>query len=180
MKASFQGTPFRRLLAYGRPHRRVIRKASLFSVLNKIFDLAPPALIGAAVDIVIERENSLIAKFGYSDGWTQLLILTFLTLVIWGLESLFEYKQSVAWRNLAQTVQHEMRLDLYGHVQEMELAFFEDRSTGGLMSVMNDDGEVAQRRPREGEGGSERDQTSENSLVISISSENPEESVISL
>jgi ATP-binding cassette subfamily B protein len=111
----------------------------LFSVLNKIFDLAPPALIGAAVDIVIERENSLIAKFGYSDGWTQLLILTFLTLVIWGLESLFEYKQSVAWRNLAQTVQHEMRLDLYGHVQEMELAFFEDRSTGGLMSVMNDD-----------------------------------------
>ena len=111
----------------------------MFSVLNKIFDLAPPALIGAAVDIVIERENSLIAKFGYSDGWTQLLILTFLTLVIWGLESLFEYKQSIAWRNLAQTVQHEVRLDVYGHVQEMELAFFEDRSTGGLMSVMNDD-----------------------------------------
>ena len=43
------------------------------------------------------------------------------------------------WRNLAQTVQHEMRVEAYEHVQSLELAYFEDRSTGGLMSVLNDD-----------------------------------------
>ena len=45
----------------------------------------------------------------------------------------------VVWRNLAQTVEHEARMDAYAHVQELELGYFEDQSTGGLMSVLNDD-----------------------------------------
>jgi ATP-binding cassette subfamily B protein len=36
-------------------------------------------------------------------------------------------------------VQHDLRLDTYDHVQQLEMAYFEERSTGGLMSVMNDD-----------------------------------------
>ena len=63
------------------------------------------------------------------------LILGALTLLIWALESLFEYAYAVLWRNLAQTLQHELRVDAYAHVQGLELAFFEDRSTGGLMSL---------------------------------------------
>src|SRR3546814_19775081 len=30
-------------------------------------------------------------------------------------------------------------MEAYGHVQSLELAYFEDRSSGGLMSVLNDD-----------------------------------------
>lgn len=43
------------------------------------------------------------------------------------------------WRNLAQTVQHELRTDAYSHLQQLELGYFEDRSTGMLLSVLNDD-----------------------------------------
>ena len=43
------------------------------------------------------------------------------------------------WRNLAQDIEHDMRMDAYRHVQELELAYFEDRSSGGLMAVLNDD-----------------------------------------
>ena len=32
-----------------------------------------------------------------------------------------------------------MRMDAYRHVQELELAYFEDRTSGGLMAVLNDD-----------------------------------------
>ncbi len=131
--------PLVRLWLYARPHRRQIVIASLFSVLNKVFDLAPPLLIGMAVDIVVKREDSWIAALGFKDVSTQLWILAGLTILIWGLESLFDYLLSVVWRSLAQTIQHDIRLDAYSHVQELELAYFEDQSTGGLMSILNDD-----------------------------------------
>lgn len=131
--------PLRRLWGYSRSYRRRIILASAGSILNKIFDLAPPALIGAAVDVVVQQEDSLIARLGYRDPGAQLLVLAVLTLVVWGLESLFQYYYAVLWRNLAQEIQHELRVDTYGHVQSLELSFFEDRSTGELMSVLNDD-----------------------------------------
>ena len=111
----------------------------MFSVLNKIFDLAPPLLIGVAVDTVVERQDSLLASFGVADLRDQLLVLAAATAVIWILESVFEYLFQLGWRNLAQTVQHELRMDAYAHVQGLEQAYFEDRSTGGLLSVLNDD-----------------------------------------
>ena len=129
----------RRLLDYAAPHRRHYRLATLCSVLNKVFDLAPPLLIGTAVDIVARREQSLLGSWGVEDPFHQIIVLALLTLVVWVSESVFQYLASILWRGLAQTIQHELRLDAYDHVQHLELAYFEDRSTGGLMSVLNDD-----------------------------------------
>jgi ATP-binding cassette subfamily B protein len=131
-------TPLGRLWHYARAHRGAIATATACSLLNRVFDLAPPALIGMAVDIVTRREDSALGGLGVGlDG--QLWILAAITLLIWLLESAFEYAQKVLWRNLAQTIQHELRIDAYAHVQELELAWFEDRSTGGLMAILNDD-----------------------------------------
>ena len=58
---------------------------------------------------------------------------------MWALESLFEFLFRVAWRNLAQDVQHDLRLDAYRSVQELEHEWFQDRATGDLMAVLNDD-----------------------------------------
>jgi ATP-binding cassette, subfamily B, bacterial len=131
--------PMRRLVRYAAPHRRRIWVASLCSVLNKIFDLGPPALIGAAVDVIVQQENSFLARLGVVDVWDQLLLLAALTFAIWVLESAFQYAYSLLWRNLAQTIQHELRIDAYSHLQGLELSYYEERSTGGLMSVLSDD-----------------------------------------
>jgi len=131
--------PLLRLLHHARGHRRTVRLATLCSVVNKIWDLAPPLLIGAAVDVVVEQHDSLLARLGIADPSDQLLVLAAATLLVWGAESLFEYFYAVLWRNLAQTVQHELRLDAYDHVQQLEMGFFDERSTGGLMAVLNDD-----------------------------------------
>jgi ATP-binding cassette, subfamily B, bacterial len=139
MNNDAQSYPLLRLLRYARGYRREFTLASLYSILNKIFDLAPPVLIGAAVDVVVQQSDSFIARLGFPDVTTQLWLLAGLTLAIWALESLFEYAYSVYWRNLAQTLEHALRLDAYAHVQDLELAYFEDRSTGGLMSILNDD-----------------------------------------
>ena len=131
--------PLGRLWQYAQNHHRETIVASTYSVLNKLFDLAPPVLIGMAVDVVVSQEDSFLAHLGIIDVTTQLIVLAVLTFIIWGLESLFQYLYEVAWRNLAQTLQHELRADTYDHVQRLDMAFFEDQSTGGLMSVLNDD-----------------------------------------
>ncbi|MCA9672342.1 MAG: ABC transporter ATP-binding protein [Myxococcales bacterium] len=129
----------RRLARTARRYRGRWLLATVYSVANKLFDLAPPLLIGAAVDIVVSRQQSFIARLGFVELQTQLWVLAAITLAAWGLESLFEYAYALKWRALAQRIQHDLRVDAYAHVQRLELAYFEDRSTGGLMAILNDD-----------------------------------------
>ncbi|AVZ30727.1 ABC transporter ATP-binding protein [Nodularia spumigena] len=131
--------PLQRLLDYGHEYRQQIWLAIVCSILNKLFDLAPPALIGIAVDVVVQQQDSIIAQFGVQDVFGQFLILSLLTVITWILESFFEYRYKLLWRNLGQKIQHNLRLDAYKHLQELELAYFEERSTGGLMSILSDD-----------------------------------------
>lgn len=129
----------RRLLKYAAGHRRRVLLATLCSMLNKLFDIAPEILIGVAVDTVVRKQDSALAALGVSDVKAQLVVLSALTLLIWMCESVFEFCYGVLWRNLAQTVQHELRRDAYGHVQKLELSYFENRSSGSLVTILNDD-----------------------------------------
>ena len=128
-----------RLLRYATGFRRRITLATVCSILNKLFDVMPEILIGIAIDVVVRQRASFIAGLGIEDPKWQLLLLGALTLAVLILESLFEYLYLVLWRNLAQDLQHAMRLDAYEHVQRLDLAYFEDRSTGNLVTILNDD-----------------------------------------
>ena len=68
-----------------------------------------------------------------------MILLSVLTFAIWGLESLFEYFYAVLWRNLAQTVQHELRLDTFNHVQKQGMGWFDERQKGDILAILNDD-----------------------------------------
>ena len=131
--------PLARLISELSDHRGTIVLAAVCSVLNKIWDLAPPILIGMAIDVVATKEDSFLAGFGYTDPWVQLQVLAAITVAIWVLESLFQYFYGVLWRNLAQTAQHELRMQAYRHIQDLEMQWFSEQSTGGLMAIMNDD-----------------------------------------
>ena len=131
--------PLRNILSRSDAPKGKIRLAILCSILNKIWDLAPPLLIGVAVDVVVQKEDSLLASWGIIDPWNQLVVLAVATFVIWGLESLFEYFYAVLWRNLAQTVQHNLRLTTFDHVQNQSMTWFDDHQKGDLLAIMNDD-----------------------------------------
>ncbi|MEL7358767.1 MAG: ABC transporter ATP-binding protein [Cyanobacteria bacterium J06560_6] len=137
--ASSPAHPFARLMAYGQQYRSRAWLASLCSVLNNIFDLAPPALIGIAIDIVVDQQDSILARWGIVDLRSQFVVLSALTFLVWVLESAFQYAYELLWRNLSQAIEHDLRIEAYGHVQNLELAYFEERSTGQLMSMLNDD-----------------------------------------
>ncbi|BAQ62130.1 ABC transporter ATP-binding protein [Geminocystis sp. NIES-3708] len=113
--------------------------AIVCSIFRTLFDLAPPYLIGVAVDIVVEGEKSFFASLGIINPANQLLLLSIITIITWGMESLSQYGADHLWYNLAQSLQHELRVDTYNHLQQLELAYFEDKSTGTLLSILNDD-----------------------------------------
>jgi len=136
---SGESHPLMRLITHLRDYRGQVILASICSVMNKFWDLAPPILIGMAIDVVAYKEESMLADFGYSDPYEQFYILVAITVVIWVLESLFEYWFGILWRNLAQSAQHELRMDAYEHIQNLEMQWFSEQTTGGLMAIMNDD-----------------------------------------
>ena len=131
--------PLRRLLGHARAYRRDLVLATVWSVLNKFFDVLPELLIGIAVDVVVNRKTSFVARLGVEDPRQQLILLTVLTIVIWLGESLFEYLYELKWRGLAQSLQHEVRMEAYTHVQRLEMAYFERNRTGNLLAVLNED-----------------------------------------
>jgi ATP-binding cassette subfamily B protein len=129
-----------RLWRYAGGHRRTVVAAIGFSVLNKLADVVPELLIGAAVDVVVRGNDSLVATvLGVEGRFAQLVVLAIVNVAVWLVESASEFVANVLWRNLAQTIEHEARMDAYRHVQRLELAWFEDQSTGGLLSILNDD-----------------------------------------
>ena len=131
--------PLLRLWRHASSHRGRIIWATITSVLNKVMDLAPPLLIGAAVDVVVRTDDSFMADLGVETVRGQVVALAALSALIWVLESVFEYLFSVAWRTLAQRIQHDLRVDAFAHVMSLDQAVFADASTGALMSVLNDD-----------------------------------------
>lgn len=138
------------LLLYMRPFRKDYLAATLYSFLNKLFDVMPEVLLGVAVNTVVQREHSWLADLGFHDLKIQLLLLGLMTLIAYGLESLFEYLLSIKWWYLAQLIQHNFRMEAFNHVQRSTMAAFSKQKKGSLIAILNDDINQLERFLEEG------------------------------
>ncbi len=127
------------LFVYSQQQKTKAKRGIVYSILNKLFDLAPPVLIGVAIDIVVEGNESFLASFGVPDRRRQLVILAILTFIIWGLESLFDYLSAVTWRGISQDIEHSLRTETFENVLSLDMKYFENKSSGRLMAILNDD-----------------------------------------
>jgi ATP-binding cassette subfamily B protein len=76
--------PLRELWRRAGGHRRTMVFASSMSALNKLCDIMPELLIGAAVDVVVNEDRSFIGRiFGIEDRFTQLTVLAVITVIAW-------------------------------------------------------------------------------------------------
>ncbi len=132
-------SPLQSLVQFARPYRRDAIWATVYSVLNKLFDVLPELLIGVAVDVVVNRKASFLARQGLEDPLHQLYTLVAITVVVWVCESFFEYRYALRWRGLAQNVQHELRQAAYSHIQRLPPSWIERERSGRLMAVLNED-----------------------------------------
>jgi ATP-binding cassette subfamily B protein len=129
----------KQLFKFAIENKTKAKRGIVYSILNKLFDLAPPVLIGIAIDIVVEGSESFLASFGIQNRRDQLIVLAVLTFVIWSLESLFDYLSAVTWRGISQDIEHKLRSDTFKNVLSLDMTYFENKSSGRLMAILNDD-----------------------------------------
>ncbi|MDT0185432.1 ABC transporter ATP-binding protein [Microbacterium sp. ARD31] len=110
------------------------------STVNKVADIVPELLIGAAVDVVVRGDASFVGEvLGVESRYAQLGWLAAFNVVVWVVESVSEYVASVLWRGLAQGVEHDLRVEAYDHVQHLDLGWHETRPAGSTLATLNDD-----------------------------------------
>ena len=131
---------FIRLLGYSTISKIQLCCAIICSILNKICDIVPEILIGISIDVIVKQEHSLVAAItGIASPFYQLYAVGALTALLWILESVFEYWYSITWRAIAQNIQHTLRMKMYNVLQDHDMAYFENTTTGGLLHILQDD-----------------------------------------
>ncbi|WP_404385872.1 ABC transporter ATP-binding protein/permease [Knoellia locipacati] len=135
--------PARPLSALWQRHRRYrgrLVAAVTMSTVNKVADVVPELLIGAAVDVVVRGDDSWIGSLlGVESRYAQLGWLAAFNVVVWVIESLSQYVADVLWRGLAQGVEHDLRVEAYDHAQHLDMSWHEGRASGTTLATLNDD-----------------------------------------
>lgn len=118
-----------RLLPYVRPYRRDVWIGVGANVLARVFDLLPLVIVGRVVDLLAkgERDHTVYMLWGF------FVLLTFLGLAA------FQSYSDYLWSRIAERVRHDLRVKLYRHLQKLEAAFFEEKQTGELISIVSND-----------------------------------------
>ena len=58
---------------------------------------------------------------------------------MWVLESVSDYVAAVLWRGLSQAVEHELRVETYAGVQDLDVSWHEGSAPGRVLSIISDD-----------------------------------------
>ena len=91
MKNASSLKSFLRFFKYAKKWRIKIYFATFYSIINKLFDIAPEILLGIAVDVVSSSGNNFLDLFGIHGSEDQVITLAVLTFGIWAFESIFQY-----------------------------------------------------------------------------------------
>jgi len=123
------------LYRYIKPYRRIIAVGLILNALARVCDLLPLVLAGRVVDAVTRgaHDPRTYLMFGLA------VLGSFVFLAI------FQSGSDYALAAMAQRARHDIRLDLYGHLQTLDLTYFEDRQTGDIMSVIVNDVDTLER-----------------------------------
>ncbi len=121
-----------KLVPWVRPYKGRVTIGLVTNGFARLFDLLPMVIIGMLVDRI---QRGGLAQFAVQDfTWYGLGILgTFIGLAA------FQSASDYAWDTLAQKVRHDLRMGLYSHLQKLDVAYFEGRQVGDIMSVLAGD-----------------------------------------
>lgn len=123
-----------RLVRFARPHARRILLGLAANAGARFFDLLPMIVVGRVVDTVSVALRDGQALAGTDFLWAGLLVLgTFAGLAVF--QSVSDYTLDSA----AQMIRHDLRVELYTHVQRLDVSYFESRQTGDIMAVLAGD-----------------------------------------
>jgi len=118
----------RRLLAFMRPYWRQVLLALFAIIAGAAGQLAQPYLIKVAIDQHIAT--------GRLEGLDTLAEL-FLAILVAGFA--FEYLQTWTMQMTGQRIMFDLRMAIYGHLQEIDLQYYDRNPVGRLMTRVTSD-----------------------------------------
>jgi len=129
--------------AYGRDHDFEAVVAILASVFARVLDLAPPVLLGLAIDSVIQKNKPFLPWLPRS--WVppsdegKLVLMGGLIAGSFLLGAAFHWIRNWGFNSFSQHIQHEVRTDTYDKMQRLNMDFFATKQTGEMMSILSND-----------------------------------------
>ena len=123
-----------RVLSYLKPYRRGVAVTLFLAVSTTLLDLIPPWLIKLVVDQLVEGEESLWL-YGPIVGLAGVYLARNFT----------NHRRIMINNKVEQNVVFDLRSDVYRALQNLSMSYFENRSTGELMSRANDDVNYVER-----------------------------------
>jgi ATP-binding cassette subfamily B protein len=127
------------LLRIAGPHKRKLYKAACLSILGQLLEMSLYLLIGWNVLVVTTGASAVLVRLGLTTVSGQLWFLTGVTAIASVCAAALSYYANAQWRELAQSVQHRWRTEMYGHVQRVQLRHLEGERTTRLARVLTDD-----------------------------------------
>jgi len=131
--------PFISFLNHSPQHSGLIAGALGTAFADRMFEAAPPAMIGAGVDVLTRGSNSVIGKLGFPTVPSQLSFLGLAASAVWILDSFLGYLHTLSSERLAIAVQNDLRNQIYRHLQILDLAIIEERPVSAWMSLLEGD-----------------------------------------
>ena len=132
------------LKSYGWQRKWWFILATVAGLISRSMDLIPPILLAVAIDSIFFQDQPydlpLVSQEALpGDIFWQFSLLVGLLVAIYVLEAGLLWLKNFAWGHLAIHIQHELRLDTFDAMQMMEMEFFDNKQTGQVMSVLNND-----------------------------------------
>ena len=127
---------FYRLLGFLRPYRRGLTVSWILASLAMVMTVALPALTGGAVEAINDgaqhAQHHQPALRAHDRDTLLTLALVILAVVLLRWVAMY-WRRMVAGR-MSLDVEYDLRERIYGHLQRLELGFFDHQQTGQLMS----------------------------------------------
>jgi len=144
LRADEGNSILRLFLDYGRGQFFRFSVGGVASVFSTLMELVPAFLLGVAIDSFFStnRPFSLPAVPNDvlpADPLDQLLLLIGLLVSAQVLNAVLSWLNSWAWNGFSQHFQHQVRVDSYDAMQHRGLDFFDNKQTGEVMSILNND-----------------------------------------
>jgi ABC-type multidrug transport system fused ATPase/permease subunit len=127
---------FARLLAFLRPYRRGVAASAALAAGAMVMTVLVPHLTGRAVETIhtgsqaTHRNNAAVHAHDRHQLLTYAGLILVAVLVRWGLM----YMRRMIAGRVSLGIEYDLRELLYGHLQRLELGFFDRQQTGQLMS----------------------------------------------
>lgn len=128
---AYDAALMRRLLGYLRPYKGQVALALVAIIAASVLQLAQPYLMKLAIDRYIATGN--LAGLDRIAAW-------FLAILVGSF--ILEYIQTVTLQMTGQRIMYDMRLQIYRHLQRLDVQFYDRNPVGRLMTRVTSDVDV--------------------------------------